>query len=879
MDEFYGVDDTFEDIDVKEKKKELKERNESYSFRLLKDILKFLLEVIYYFFFIIFKFVKWAVLICVLAVVTVGAVIATDVIPKLDEYTRQAHLDIQDNPISDTMDSETSFIYDKDGSLIVKLSSGEEKKTVSYRQLPENVVNAMVAVEDRKFFTHSGVDLKGIVRIMYNYVTSGGDDVAGASTITQQLMRNSYLTKEVTLERKLKEICYSLAYEEYYNKQEIFEKYINNIYFGNGFYGIEAASEGYFDKEISECSLSEIAYLCALPNRPNYYNPFNDKYKAYERRNKILNDMETCGYITTEEKEEALNTDIEIVGRDEDKYTNTFANAFSSYATYCATEKLMELGGFEFEYSWDSMDAYEEYKNNYNEEYEIYLEKLKRGGYEVYTSLDKEAQEIVQNALDSKLSALDNTIEEDGTYSLQGSITCIDNESGLVVAILAGRSQDDIVSYYNRGYQAYRQPGSSIKPLIVYLPALCNGFGANSTLTNMDIDKFKKTGEIVGQQYTLENSVIWSRNGSAYYLLNMIGAKTGLSYLEQMEFNRIVPDDYYLSSALGGLTYGTTTAEMASAYNSIYNNGNYNKNSCLISIKQGNREIYNVNNRNTVKIYNSEKCGTMISIMEKVISEGTARGIGWNSKLCSAAGKTGTTNDNKDGWFCGITPYYSMAVWVGYDNPKTLSNLQGGTYPAQIWKEAMQSLIETKINNGEKASGCTWKNISVYDSSEDGSIGSLSYISEEDMLPGRSDDELLSDGYTVGDYRADYTKANEAYEIINSMGNTLDDSKVQQVRDIISQIKGKTCKGKVESALETLITSATTSSVVSRTDENNGEDAGDAVSEGVSEGVDIDNIDVSQDIDNSTENMDNSNNYENSSTSTGNNMEGVNLGE
>lgn len=797
---FYSEDNEFENLDVKKQKQKIKEDNTSYEVRLLMDIFRFIARIVGYILFIIFKTIKWVCLSTLIIGVTIGAIVATDFIPKLNEYSNEAKYEIKSKPIGDAIKTEPSYIYDSNNSLIVKLSSGEENKQISYDELPQSVIDAMVSVEDRTFFNHYGIDLKGIIRVLYNFAESDGEDKTGASTITQQLMRSYYITREVTLDRKLKEICYSLEYEEIYNKKQIFEQYINNIYFGNGYYGIETAAYGYFNKSIKECSLTEIAYLCALPNRPNYFNPYGNKYNAYSRRNKILEDMAELGYITQDECEKAKREEIEVTKREEDNFTNRFTNSFSSYATYCAVEELMKLDGFSFEYEWDSMDDYNEYKDKYNEEYEIYLEKLKNGGYKIYTSLDKDAQEILQDALDKKLSLIDNTIGEDGLYKLQGSITCIDNDTNLVIAILSGREQDDVVSYYNRGFQAYRQPGSSIKPLIIYTPALCAGFNKNSTLKNIDIKKFKETGEQVGSDYTLENSVIWSRNGCAYYLLNMIGPKTGLSYLKEMEFNRVVPDDYYLSSALGGLTYGVTTAEMASAYNCIYNKGNFKHNSCIKEISDDNGIIYKYTDDASKKVYSNESCTAMIEIMENVIKEGTARSMKWDYNICSAAGKTGTTNDNKDGWFCGITPYYSMAVWIGYDNPKTLTNLQGGTYPSEVWKDAMESLIVNKIENGEKPVSKKWNNLEVYNT-----IVDIDDTSE--LLPGRSDDELLSDGYTVGDYRNDYSMASEAYEIIESMGDTRDEDKIQQVKNIISNIKGVTCKKNVEDRLDEFMSS------------------------------------------------------------------------
>lgn len=765
--------------------------------------LSFIFRAIKYLLFIALKIMKWAILLVVLIVITVGAVVATDVVSELNKLYTEASIDIKTKNISEVNNIQPSYIYDKGGNLIIKITTGEESRHINYRDIPKNVVNAMIAVEDRNFNYHCGVDLKGIIRVIYNYGKSDGNDVAGASTITQQLMRNSYITKEVTLERKLKEICYSLAYEELYSKNNIMENYINNIYFGNNFYGIESASYGYYGKSVVECSLSEIAYLCALPNRPNYYNPYVDSSRAISRRDKILVDMLECGYITYDEYNEAIGENMEIIKPIEDEVKNDFTTAFSSYSTYCAVEKLMEIYGFNFEYKWGSMEDYKDYRNRYEDSYEENLGRLKTGGYKIYTSLDSDIQYIIQSALDEKLREIDNTIGENGIYELQGSITCIDNETGLVVGILSGREQNEIDTYLNRGYQGYRQPGSSIKPLIVYLPAMSNGYGSNSTIKNIDIDAFKKDGTIVGNDYTLENAVEWSRNGCAYYLLNLIGVDTGLSYLEKMKFNRIVPDDYYLSASLGGLTYGTTTSEMASAYNCIYNNGVYYDDSCLVRIDKGEQTIYSYENRNGVQVYNSQACINMVGILEKVIKSGTARGMNWDEDLCEAAGKTGTTNDNKDGWFVGMTPYYSMAVWVGYDTPKKLSTLQGGTYPASIWKVAMEDVVKHKLEDSESYK--TWNGLDIIDVSDSGNSDNTEVSDNEySWLEGRNDNELLSEGYTVGDYKRDHELEKRAISIIDELRISYSGARMSDLINIVSSIKSKTMRNNLNEIINSI---------------------------------------------------------------------------
>lgn len=590
--------------------------------------------------------------------------------------------------------AQTSYIYSDDGTQLAALSEDVDATYLEYDQIPADVVNAFVAVEDRTFWRNSGVDFKGIVRVCLNYVKSRGQVAEGASTITQQLARGTFLSNEKTLSRKIKEIFIAWELNKKYSKEQIMEFYCNSCCFANGIYGVEDASQKYFGRSVSDLSLSETAYLCSIPNRPEYYNPLRNSENAITRRNKILEDMYECGYITKEAGETALAENISVASVSEED--NKFYNYEVTYAINCAVRYLMKLDGFEFQFHFDDDDAYKTYSNYYDEAYKQAKHKLYTGGYKITTTMNLDAQKGLQKVLDEQLENNTEIDDETGIYAFQGALTVIDNESGKVVAMIGGRSQDAIQQTYslNRGFQSYVQPGSSFKPLAVYTPALEEGYTANSTLTEINVSSAKnstsaKIKKMGGTKYSLRRAVEQSYNGCAYSLFNEITPKVGLSYVEDMNFSKIVPDDYNLSAALGGLTNGVNTVEMANAYYTLENHGEYTQTDCISSILDSNGdEIYE--DPTSKNVYSQSAADQMTDILTGVLKSGTAKGLKWSSASdIEAAGKTGTTNSNKVGWFCGYTPYYTISVYVAYDHQRTTKDIWGYSYPAKIWKEAM----------------------------------------------------------------------------------------------------------------------------------------------------------------------------------------------
>lgn len=617
-------------------------------------------------------------------------------LPTIFPFYQEAEKIAANSKDADFHINEGTIIYDNDGAILANLYDTSFNTYLKYDQIPQNVVNAFVAIEDRTFWENDGVDYKGMMRVCYRYVLSKGREMHGASTITQQLARTVYLTREQTMTRKIKEIFLSWELTKKYSKERIMEYYVNTCNYGNGIYGIEGAAQAYFNKPASKLTLAEAAYLAAIPNRPSYYNPWNDKTNAIPRQQKILGDMLQLGYINTTEYETAMKQEIVLEHKE-----FVYNDYLSTYAIDCAVRYLMKLDDYGFRYSFRDMDDYYTYQKQFEADYAVYRQKLYTGGYRIHTTLNQTMYQQLQSILDETLADYNNEVDDAGIYTLQGAMTVIDNQTHKVVALVGGRSieSESKVYSFNRAYQAYRQPGSSIKPLVVYTPALANGWTPDTIVHNIDVSVAKKPGVNVqglsGTSMTLRSAVEQSRNGVAWQIFDALGPKTGLSYVQKQQFCHICPDDYNDAASLGGLTYGVSTVEMASAYETISNNGTYYEPTCIASFldKEGN-ELFE--KPDAVKdVYEPAATESMRDICSGVLTNGTARNLNWYGETSMPAfAKTGTTNSNKDVWFCGSTPYYSIAVYVGFDTPREMSGVYGSGYSGAIWKDAMLYLTD-----------------------------------------------------------------------------------------------------------------------------------------------------------------------------------------
>ena len=579
---------------------------------------------------------------------------------------------------------ETSLVYDANGDLISRLKGEKDVYYISHEDIPSYVKAAIISIEDKKFYSHKGYDVKAILRAVKAFLENG-EVTQGGSTITQQLARNVFLTQERSWQRKVQEIFVAIELENKYSKDKILEFYLNNIYFGNGYYGIQAASKGYFNKEVNSLSLSEIAFLCAIPNNPTLYNPVENIEQTLKRRNRILKQMREDGKISAYTYLEASAQEI-ILERPEKRKSDYV----ETYTYYCAARVLMQQQGFVFRTEFATPQEEEKYKKRYQELFESCQASLYQKGYRIYTSIDMQMQKELQTSVDDTLAEYTETNEE-GIYTLQASAVCIDNRTGMVKAIVGGRNQNLPGYTLNRAYQSFRQPGSAIKPLIVYTPILERGYTPDSLVTDAEIEDGPKNSDgVYAGEITLRQAVEKSKNTVAWDLFRRITPKTGLSYLQKMNFAKLSSQDERLPASLGGFTTGTSALEMAAGYAALANDGNYRKPDCIISITDARGNSVYEAEQKEITIYGQNAARMMTDMLKDVLITGTGAGLALSGM--DSAGKTGTTNENKDGWFVGYTPYYTTSVWVGYDMPKELYALRGGSYPGTIWKDYMEKI-------------------------------------------------------------------------------------------------------------------------------------------------------------------------------------------
>ncbi len=633
---------------------------------------------------------RLAILVILLTILVGGIIIYNKYGKHIINMKEEAVTIVSASSLDTFKQYQTGYLYNVDGDIITPLKGEKDVNYLYYDELPEYAKLAMIAIEDKNFISHNGIDFKANLRALIALIQNDGEIKQGASTITQQLSRNIFLSHEVTWQRKMKEIFIAMELEEKYDKEQIMEFYLNNIYFSNGYYGLGAAAKGYFDCKAEELTLSQIAFLCAIPNNPTLYNPVTNMENTINRRNRILKHMEEEGFIS---RDEYLSASTEIISLNSLVYLKE--DYVETYAKFSATEVLMKLQGFVFRNQFENAEDKEKYEKKYSDIYTECQQKLYRGGYHIYTSINPRQQNELQTSVTEGL-AESKELKEDGIYAFQGAAVTIDNQTGLVTAVVGGRKQDTVGYTLNRAYQSYRQPGSAIKPLIVYLPAIMKGYGPDSIVRDEKIEGGPQNsdGRFLGEM-TLRTAVEKSRNTVAYQLFKDVGAYTGISFLYQMHFRKLSENDYLPSASIGGFTNGVSPIEMASAYGTIANGGLYRPASCIVKIEDADGVLLYEHDTSGISVYDKNATAIMTDMLSGVLKRGTAKGYALDKM--PSAGKTGTTNGNRDGWFVGYTPYYTTCVWVGYDIPKENKKLKGNTYPLEIWHQYM-----TKIHQGLK---------------------------------------------------------------------------------------------------------------------------------------------------------------------------------
>ncbi len=779
-------------------------------------------------------FLKGLFLTLLVAVDVLAFIILYPYVPLIREYYQFAVNLMEDAGGSTFRSSETSYVYDAEGNQLARLKGDEERIYVPYKEIPLAVRNSFLAIEDRRFFEHSGIDFWGLVRVAYRFVLTKGEEMHGASTVTQQLARTVFLSSDVSLERKVKEAFLAIMLEQKFSKEEILEFYLNNIYFGNGYYGVAAAANGYFNKSLGSLSIEEVAFLTAIPNNPSWYNPLRYKEHTLLRMEKVLRDMKECGYITNASYKAAKDAEITL-----DTSNSIVHNYEVTYAIDCAIRVLMERDGFDFRYSFHNTKDRKRYEKKYTQEYEAARERLYQKGYRIYTSIDSSQQRILQKSVDTALAK--RTKKVHGVYALQGSAVCIDNVTGKVTAIVGGRTQEDLEGAYtlNRAYQSFRQPGSAIKPVLVYAPSVdVLHYGAKTKVRD-DYFKYgpKNSDGVYEDEITLRQSLAKSSNTAAWRIYENLTPQVGIPYLLRMQFAKIVANDYFQAAALGGFTYGVTNVELTASYACLAHDGIYREPTCLVSFLSVDGEEL-LPESEAVQVYSAKAAQSTLGMMQSVFGKkGSASSAKWNLPV-EIAGKTGTTNGSVDGWFVGMSPYYTVGVWCGRDMPKSVSGLSGSTFPLDVWNLAMYNLCKRKPAaefDLSKVAGGSKIVAVVPEQKHEPDINQLraeeaakereeqerlareeeerlakeeekKRLQEEGLIDvtepryqwiaSYSDDHELSSGYTVANYKSDHFLCDSIDAIIDSDGS------FEDAKELWLQIYGNTLKNQYRSVIE-----------------------------------------------------------------------------
>ena len=541
---------------------------------------------------------------------------------QVEELKQEAVRLVRQSDVDTFKANQTSIVYASDGSVISTLKGEKDSYYVSIEEMPVDAVTAIVSIEDKKFFRHHGIDYRALLRAVKAMVQNG-EVKQGGSTITMQLARNIFLSQEKTWQRKVEEMYIATELENKYSKDQILEFYLNNIYFGNGYYGIQSAARGYFDRDVESLSLSQIAFLCAIPNNPTLYDPVTNKDNTVSRRDRILKNMLDDGKISQMDYAQAVAEQITL-NRPQALAKNDYVE---TYTYYCATRALMEQQGFVFHEDFKTDEEQQAYEDTYSALYSECQKKLYTGGYRIYTSIDLSMQDGLQQSVNDTLSGYTG-VNDEGVYELQASAVCIDNDNGYVRAIVGGRSQEFPGYTLNRAYQSFRQPGSAIKPLTVYTPSFEQNYTPDSIVTDEPIEDGPRNanGTYLGE-ITVRTAVEKSVNTIAWKLYDQLTPDKGLSYLKAMNFSRISPSDYRLATALGGFTNGVSALEMASGFATIENDGYYRTPTCIVKIEDGNGTVLYDSGQNPVLIYKKNAARMMTDVLKGVITNGTGKGL------------------------------------------------------------------------------------------------------------------------------------------------------------------------------------------------------------------------------------------------------------
>ncbi len=653
----------------------------------------------------------------VLFATMLGDYLQKDVIPNADFNVESFNLD------------QSSFIYYVDSEqniqLMQQIYAETDRTWASYEEIPQDLIHAAVAIEDKRFYEHQGVDWFTTTKACINMFL-GGSSTFGGSTITQQLIKNLTQEDDVTVRRKILEIFNALQFEERYTKEEVMEWYLNTIYLGHGRAGVKSAAKVYFGKNVSDLTTAECASLISITNNPSLYDPYTDEENNRKRQLIVLSEMLNQGYLDQAAYEEAVAQEMVFtsVPVDDEVYTcpecgftgteNKFQqNEEGGYTCpQCDSQVPIEKEERNPYYSYFTDQVIRDVVSDLEEQtgypYDVCLQMVKTGGYHIYATIDMD----VQKQVDEIYADLENIPTTASTQQLQSAIVVVDNRTGDVVAMAGGVGEKTGYLTWNRATQSTLQAGSCIKPLTVYGPAL--ELGAISPATAVFDGPLYRTSS--GNLYPLNESrsysgmttvlrgVSSSLNTVAVRVLDTIGAEYSFDFAKnQFGLSTLVDhvtingsektDIDYSPLALGALTYGVTVRDMTSAYATYANNGVWREGRTYSRVYDSDGNIVLDNVQQTRTVLSRRTVTYMNYMLQYAVNYGT--GTPAQISGMNVAGKTGTTSNNSDRWFGGYTPYYTAVVWCGYDQPEQVVLTGTKTNPAvRLWKAVMAPLHE-----------------------------------------------------------------------------------------------------------------------------------------------------------------------------------------
>lgn len=569
-----------------------------------------------------------------------------------------------------------STIYDKNGDVLLSMFLEEDYRLpVEFDEISPWIKKAIVVSEDKEFYDHNGINVRGTLRAITSLGKAGG-----GSSITQQLARNVYLTLDVSFARKLREMAVALQLEKLYSKDEILGFYLNQIFFGHWAQGVQAGAQMYFGKDAKDLNLAESALLVSIIPSPNTYSPYIDLETSLFMQHLMLDLMVEEGAISQQESQEAKETPIELVGLDIARNTSFTSNYFADYV----------------------LDQLPSLLTPYYGSKEIAEKAISSFGLEIHTTLDPVAQKAVELAIEEKLSAFQER-NDDGQYKRQAAAVVIQPETGYIVALAGGREYpENTTGAWNRAVDSLRQPGSSIKPIIDYAPGIAARYITAATVFDdvpteyetVTDETWKPTNfdDLYFGLINVREALARSQNIPAIKTMQMVGVDECISFARNMGISTLVEDDRNLSAAIGGLTLGVSPLEMTVAYATFASQG-VRTNPVVVTkvIDKYGITIYENRPYKTV-VFDDQTAYIMTDLLKTVVS--LPYGTGRLARLGDrpVAAKSGTTDDFYDLWFCGFTKDYAATVWIGHDEVEEMYDLYGTGIAPKIWQQFMSEI-------------------------------------------------------------------------------------------------------------------------------------------------------------------------------------------